>query len=362
MPLPLEPVSEERREEASAFFATVHSVFEAAAHRCGVTTRIYSIGGYRVRLRFAGPPLLHALTPAFEHLRLEDEAEFDLTIGLWDSASTGTRLPPPPWGPEDILTRTAVRNYVDTRIRVAYEPVQTILSVLDTDSNEGFFWIRDAAQLPLYQCGSPLLVPLHQWMSLHGRILVHGGAVGTAEGGVLLVGKGGSGKSTAALCCLGDPHSPLLYAADDYGLVRCDPQPHFYSLYNSGKVNAADAHKHPLISSAQYAGVLDSQKALYFLHAHFPEKISTGFPLRAIVLPRVTGQGTTRLSPASQAQAMLALAPSTLFQLPGSETSKFQGLGELVRSLPCYVLESGTDWQQIPQVLGGLVAELNGNA
>ncbi|BCM94376.1 hypothetical protein IAD21_06283 [Abditibacteriota bacterium] len=347
-------------EQPLVFFETVRSGFERASANSGeVVEHFYSIGGYCVRLQFAGRALVECLTPAFEHLRIEPRSGFDLSVGLWDSTSTHTHLPPPPWAPEDCLPRCSVRDYIDTRIQVSYEMVKKILTVLDTDSNQGYFWIRDAVQLPAYQCGSPLLVLLHQWMTLHGRSLVHGGAVGTPEGGVLLVGKGGSGKSTATLCCL---DSPLLYAADDYGLVGSEPEPYFYSLYSSGKVNAPDVSKHPIIAEARRAAILDTQKALYFLYSHFPEKISTGFPLRAIVVPRVTHQLETRVRPASAAQALLALAPSTLFQLPGAESQKFGRLSHLVKTLPAYALESGTDWSQIPRALGELVADLNARA
>ena len=173
------------------------------------------------------------------------------------------------------------------------------------------------------------------------------------------MGKGGSGKSTATLCCL---NSPLLDAADDYGLVSSDPQPYFHSLYNSGKVNLHDMERFRWLGGAGHCGVLDSHKALYFLHRLFPEKISAGFPLRAIVLPRVSGTAESRITPASRAQAMLALAPSTLFQLPGAEAQKFAHLSALVKALPAYVLESGTDWAQIPRALAELVNTLNASA
>ncbi len=347
-------------EQPLIFFETVRDGFERAAANAGeIVERFYAIGGYCVRLQFAGSALLECFTPAFAHLLIDPQDSFDLSVGLWDSTSTNTHLPPPPWAPEDCLPRCSVRDYIDTRIQVSYEMVKKILTVLDTDANQGYFWIRDAAQVPAYQCGSPLLVLLHQWMSLHNRSLVHGGAVGTSEGGVLLVGKGGAGKSTATLCCL---DSPLLYAADDYGLVGSEPEPYLYSLYSSGKVNLPDVDKHPFIAGARHAAILDTNKALYFLHSDFPDKISKGFPLRAIVVPRVTQQRDTFVRPTSQVKAMLALAPSTLFQLPGGEAEKFGRMSQLVKTLPAYSLESGTDWAQIPRALGELVAELNAKA
>ena len=79
-------------------------------------------------------------------------------------------------------------------------------------------------------------------------------------------------------------------------------------------------------------------------------------------MPRVTGARDTRIVPASAAQALLALAPSTLFQLPGAESAKFRRMSQIAKSLPAYTLESGTDWTQIPRALQELIATLNARA
>ena len=300
--------------------------------------------------------MLEDLTAAFAHLRIAPRTQVDLTIHVCDSATTGVALPLSPWEISDYLSGGAVRGWTQGRLRASYETTSQMLSIVDTQQNRGYFWIRDAAQLPLYQRGSPFLHLLNPLMEVWGADLVHGGAVGTTQGGVMLVGKGGSGKSTATLCCL---DSPLLYAADDYGLVTGGARPHFHSLFSSGKVNLADADRHPILANARHAGILDTQKALFFLNNHLPEKIIAGFPLRAIIVPRVSGERETRLRPISAARALMALAPSTLFQLPGAQTAKFARLSQLVKTLPTYQMDSGRDWSDIPRALTELVTTLN---
>jgi hypothetical protein len=178
---------------------------------------------------------------------------------------------------------------------------------------------------------------------------VHAAAVGTPNGGVLLAGKGGSGKSTTALNCI---NSELGYASDDYCLVAVDPQPYVYSLYNSAKVNADNTHRIPhLISAISNANRLDREKALLFLNEHYPDKIVTGFPLRAILLPRITGRSQTTLTPVSSIGGLRALAPSTIFQLSGAGGRAFQIMSRLVKQVPCYNLELGTDIAMIPGVI-----------
>jgi hypothetical protein len=247
-----------------------------------------------------------------------------------------------------------VDRYNDDRIQTAFHA--STLSMLDMEQNLGVYWVRDADYLTYTESGSPLLRIFHWWMRCHGSQLVHAGAVGTPEGGVLLVGKGGSGKSTTCLRCL---DSALLYLGDDYCLISTDPFPYAHSLYNSGKVDAQDISRFTFLKSAlSNADRLDREKALYFLSAHFSEKISNGFPLRAVLLPRVTGLPDTNIRKLSASASLLASAPSTIFQLPGAGQQAFKVLGDLVRQVPSYALEVGTDLSQIPHAILSLLSEV----
>ena len=96
---------------------------------------------------------------------------------------------------------------------------------------------------------------------------------------------------------------------------------------------------------------------MIFLQDHYPEKVVAGFPLKAILLPRVTGGTATTLKMTSAGTVLGALAPSTLVQLPGSNQDALRAMTNLVRQLPCYVLEVGTDISKIPKTISNLLLE-----
>jgi hypothetical protein len=180
--------------------------------------------------------------------------------------------------------------------------------------------------------------------------------VGLPDGGVLLVGKGGSGKSTSALVSL---DSELRYAGDDYAMVSLSPQPMVHSLYSSGKVHADNLSRLPhLVPALSNAAVLDTEKGVVFVQEHFPGRLIEGFPLRAIVLPTISGGPVTRTVPASRAAALAALAPSTVFQLHNSGAEALRYSAQLVREVPAYVLELGANVSDVPPVLLALLQEL----
>jgi len=343
-------------DTAFAFFETVSQTFHHAEAAAGdPIEQFYRIGDYVVRLRFAGPALLPLITPALEHLAIPPGLPPALTICLWDSASTGTKMPAPPWDQADYIARGEVRGYNDQRIETAFHIGADALSILDKERDLAFFWVRDARRLPYYESGAPLRAILHWWMRDHGLQMIHAAAIGTPAGGVLIVGRGGSGKSTTALACF---RSGLLYASDDYCLLGGEPFPYVHSIYNSAKLDASDIQRFPdIASAASNADRLDAEKALFFLHLICPESIACGFPVRAVLLPAITGRPETTCRPGPASAVLKALAPSTLFQLSGAGRAALETMAGVVRRLPCYRLELGTDVAKISEAIRGLLAE-----
>lgn len=227
------------------------------------------------------------------------------------------------------------------------------------EQNVGIYWIQDASKLPYWESSAPLRVIFHRWFSQQNIQLTHAAAVGTTQGGILLVGKGGSGKSTTALTCL---DSALFYAGDDYCLLANSDAATVHSIYSTGKKRANDIERLPsLMPKISNRDRLEHEKALYFVHQHFPEKVIKQFPLRAIVIPRVTGALHTTVQPASAAAALGALAPSTIFQLPHAGKLAFERMSEIVRQIPAYYLNLGTDTAQIPAQIMLLLEQVKEN-
>jgi hypothetical protein len=335
---------------ATAFFESVREACRAAESRAGSTIRRYIIGGYAVEIRFAGDALLPHLAPALEHLAAPGRSgKADLTVCAWESESTNTPMPPRPWGSGDCIARGDIRGFGSERIDLALSADVGAVSLLDAEENLGLFWIRAAGHIPTYERGAPLRSILHWWMRRRGRLLIHAGAVGREGKGVLLVGRGGSGKSTAALTCM---LNGWRYLSDDYCLLAAEGGPRAYSLYNTAKLTAGHLKHFPALQPAvSNPAELGGEKALIFTHRNMPERVISETPIDMILLPRVSGDTETRLRPASPTAALRALAPSSLFQIPGTGRLEFQTLAEFVQRVPCFHLALGTELDKIPDVL-----------
>jgi hypothetical protein len=335
--------------------AQLRAAFREAEARAPAEERPFRIGGHQVLLRFAGPDVLQAVAPAFAHLAAPVAQEPELMVDIWDSASTGAAPPERP-GVDPESAAGAFYFFEDPPLRGVFQPGMEALSAVDLRANRAWYWVADPGALPYWERAAPIRQILHWWMATRGHQQVHGGAVGTPDGGVLLVGKGGSGKSTFALASL---VSELQYAGDDYTMVSIRPRPWVHSLFNSGKVDPENLwrvpHLEPAVSNAEH---LATEKAVVFVAQHFPDRLIDGFPLRAIVLPTITGASRTRAAPTSRAAALTALAPSTVFQLHTAGGHALRYMARLVQEVPAYVLELGSDVSETPEVILALLHDL----
>jgi hypothetical protein len=280
-----------------------------------------------------------------------------LIVNLWDTAA-GSEPPPCPPVPAGHAPG-ALYHFEEGSLRGVYRPGLEALSVLDGEAGVAWHWVADAREQPYWDEACPLRQILFWWLRTRGFLQVHGASIGTKDGGVLVVGKGGSGKSTVALSALG---TDLLYGGDDYVAVAVEPEPRVQSLYASGKLEPEHVrdllpHLAPLLANADR---LETEKAVLYVHEHFPEQTTSGFPLRAVLVPRVRAdRPETRVVGVSRAEAFAALAPSTILQLHTADQSAFATMSRLVGRVPCYGLEAGSDVAAIPHAVADFLAGLS---
>jgi hypothetical protein len=301
-----------------------------------------------IRLRFAGAAMVERLAGSFSHLAAPDVGEDALILDVWDSASTGVNGPPVLGEPDGTDSVSPIHYFDEGGVRALSR--WDTLSVLDYDSRHAWFWTADPAELRSWDWASPFRAILHWWLGHHGILQVHGGAVGVAEGGVMVVGRGGSGKSTTTLACLS---SGLRYAGDDFVGMVVEPEPWVHSLYSSGKLEPHHLARFPSLQSAVANPVRSAEdKVIVFAADAAPGVPIAGFPLRAVLVPRVVAvEPETRLVPTSPAAALAALAPSTIFQLHPPQPDGLAKMARLVQTVPCFSAELGSDVSRIPEAI-----------
>lgn len=332
--------------------AAAHRAFDEARRAGGLREHFRLLGGRPVRFRFAGPAPEHAVSPAFAHLPpARPDAVSTLDAHLWDGASTGSTSPFPP-APSAPRGPAGTRHEYDDG-RVCLQWWHGMTGAYDRVAGKLFGFVPDASAAPWFERA----VPLRHWVALwardQGLSVVHAAAVGGDSGAVLLGGPAGSGKSTVSLACVG---SALRFAGDDLVLLEPGEPARVHTIYGTAKIEPSGAELVAHVAS-EFVGSSPSgdAKRVAFVAVQFPEAMLLQAPVRAVLLPVVTG-GPTRLERVTAGEALRRVAPNTTLFLPAAVAPTTLGaLAFLLRQVPAYRLELGPDIASIPARIGELL-------
>ena len=341
--------------EQVAFFDGVHERYARAIARVGEVHRFYRVAGTTVRLSFAGPKLVPFLTRALAHLEIDPVEAPDATFCLWDSASTGVAMLPPPCDREGFSDRGDLWGFHSRRIKTAFHYHDYSVNLFDHERRTGIYWVQNSQVLPYWVLASPLRTLFHWWMEANGGQLVHAAAMGAGGKALLLVGKGGLGKSSTSLTCL---DQGLEFLGDDYVIVRADPTPTVHSLYATAKINRWDIEKFAMFQPhMNKLDVPEDEKGVVFLHPHFRSQIRLEMPIAAIAVPRVMNTGETTFVRESDPVIHQAASFTTMSQLPYSGDHTHQLFTALCNKLPGYRIELGREPEGIASAITDFLAD-----
>ncbi len=340
--------------------------FQTACGRAPTVERWYRIADAIVVVRIVGYPLVMPLTRALDHLATDPSAQADLEIHCWDTATSGIAPALPPVDPK--IKESAVVESVDGGPKrwgspalvgdsregwALWRPGFGSLSMVEVGGKRAWHWVEAAAGIQYWDVSTPFKAVFHRWARERGMQLVHGGAVSTKEGAVLIVGSPGSGKSTTSLVCL---DAGLEYLGDDYVVVGLDPEPRVHSISCAAKLEVSQAKKYRhLMPTVWNEHRLDEEKAVAFVD-HRPGGTVGSRPLRAIIVPRISGRARTTTIDLTGGAVLRALAPSTMIQMPGSRSGELAAMAQMVKRLPTVGLQLGYELDTIPPAVRGVIA------
>lgn len=315
----------------------------------------YTFAGQVVRIRIVGRALAKNILLAFSHLQINEPVLLtpQLTIDLWDERETG------------IYCRVSFTNDDSSWIEItATSPdnrfvgqrLPNTLTCLDRIANRIIGSITWSEQIFIYERAKPLARLLVEWHNDQQVQVIHAGLVARDDLGILFAGKSGSGKSTSSLACVCAGFS---YLSEDFiGLQRLADGPFLgHSLYNSVFLEARHLAQFSMLTPYVTRGRPIEEKSAVILSQVFPQRLKRVVPIRVLLIPRVIGARAAKIHPASKGQALLALGPSSLLQIPSRRIRGFSKLAQLVEQVPCYWLELGSDLGSIPRCVEEFLAE-----
>lgn len=224
----------------------------------------------------------------------------------------------------------------------------------DAVHRQGVELMQASGAHPPWENSAPLRPFLHWIYAETGRRIVHAATLGNGGRGILLAGKGGAGKSGTTVAGV---LAGLDTVGDDYVLIDPAGPPMAYPLYRVAKQDDAGYRRLGLARALPDPGPLNWQGKYEFdLGALGAGRLVPRLDITALVLPRLAGAARSAFTAIGGREAMLALAPSGIFQMPGNWESAPRFFADIVRALPCYRLELGSDPAEIADAIGGFIA------
>jgi hypothetical protein len=314
----------------------------------------YVFGGRAVVMRVAGDDLARRISRPFDHLRRETlpGEPVRLDVRLWDETETGIAVSPPRpavHDPDGITEVAESGRFVQHR--TAHGTVS-----LDRKTARIVGAFAPTAASDVYQRGKPLARLLAEWYADQGVSLMHAALVARGDHGVLLAGKGGSGKSTSALVCT---RAGLDFLGEDYAGLQFLPDGRVvgHSAYSSVFLDpAAMARFSELRPHTVESRDPAEPKGVTLLSDVWPDRLRTDVTVRAVALCRVTSGDASRVRQATRARALLAVGPSSLLQIHGRRRDSLDRLARLVESVPCFHLDLGRNLEGVPAAVDDLLS------
>jgi hypothetical protein len=255
-------------------------------------------------------------------------------------------MPPPPlWQGEFHSARYLEQLLQNTPYRASYFHDLGLWHFFDIERGVGLQWMQSTGAYPPWEPAAPLRIFMHWALATpHGR-LVHGGTLGLDRKAVLFAGRGGAGKSSTVVCGI---KNGLSSAGDDYVYMKVDGDRILANpVFSTLKQDKSGLERLGL------GQIATNGRANWQNKFEFSAQDTGGSPLtgplhiKAILVSVIADQAQSEICGISKNQAMLALAPSALFQMPGERESGVGFFANLVRNLPCYKVILGRNPDEI---------------
>ena len=321
----------------------------AAASKAELSTRRAKLGAITLDLHIGSGFQEKNWTAPLAISSTENEAEVSLYV--WEESRRSTGFPPPPWGNRYVYShRGDIQGYNHPEIQVAFSQHSRVLSLYHRTRRLGIFWTPSLTTLPGYEWAGPMRW-LINWIGLErGLQLTHAGAVGLQGRGLLLAGKGGSGKSTTSLACWSAGWD---FVSDDYCWLSSHDHVEAHAVYKTAKLIPDQPVDLP---DWDRVARLSDEKSVYQLDELRGGRLADVLRIEALLLPAIRQVDRPGLREASPRDALAALSLSTLAQLPGTGAESMSILKKAVETLPAYHLDLCHPVSAVPSVLKELLS------
>ena len=299
-----------------------------------------------IALNFTSVELTNEILPLFELLTLtEKPSAVELKIYVVDNSALKHKIKLP-----EIIDTVPIEDGIDVDLskdhyQIIYYRYWNKLLLFDHKAKIGICIYNSIQDIAWWEKSAYLKEIFHIWSKELPAQLIHGGAIATGENnGYLLIGKGGSGKSTSCINLMLNGYN---YLGDDYVWVEFgdDGNNKVVSLYQTAKLrtdnflkNFMHLEKH-LINPDSFR----QTKAILKLDDLLQKRWIKTAIIKGILHPKITNGDTSSIEKNSSLNTFLSLAPNTIMQQTVNRKNSYKKISYLINTSKCYRWKLSTD-------------------
>jgi hypothetical protein len=314
--------------------------------------RAFVLAGRSIGVGFSHPAYAEFCDRAYlaRSSRAVDEQQVKLAVLDYESLPDMPRWTGLAPGLHEVATALGEQG-----LRGAYDASYATWDIYDPTRALGAQAMLSTSHRPPWEPSFPLRLLLHWAGRAEECGMIHAGTLGYGGRGVFLVGAGGSGKSGTTL-------SGILYglssAGDDYvavsatgGIVEAQLVLRLMKQDVRGLQRLGlEIGKGPLGGQPNWQGKIEFDYGTLATGVR-AERLT----MMAILMPHITRSSVSSLRPAGAREAMLAMAPSSLYQLHGSWREDFGLIASIARALPAFHLDLSENPAEIASAIRAFI-------
>ena len=218
--------------------------------------------------------------------------------------------------------------------------------------NNKYYLLSNPGELTKWPIANhPFAQAVFLWAQRHDLLMLHAGAVGKDGHGVLIVGHGGTGKSTLACSCLADGFE---FVSDDYCLLSAAGSRTVYPIYTNVSLNPDSLASLPMFKPFEILPMQEEKSSFTVSETVIKPALS----VEAIVLPQITDNSEPEITMDKSGKALVQVIFSTNKQLGCLLDTEFvRKLAHRLLGMPVYRFSLTKDLQKNSQYLKKWIRE-----
>ena len=329
---------------------SIESAHDAWCQLGGVE-QYYRFGPISLCVRHIGNTLIDTVSPAIRHALVNKINSTNGTIYTLDASALNMQKPPAIWPFATDTHQGHQRIYWDMESCLALNSDESrgIWQLFNLKTGSGLYWVTNEQTLPTWEAGSPLRIFLHWLAWQEGYQLIHAAGLEWKGCGILLTGRGGSGKSTTTAAAVNAGWNTI---GDDFVLLTDEKKPTASCIYDTIKLTQQSLDQITVMASnAVYIPSAPGDKARVHLSDKYRQQLAREISINMLFVLHISNTPETHILPLSKASMMNALAPTTIFMLKMGMKESFSRMTALVNQVPCYVIKMSSNSREVIEKL-----------